>query len=113
MPWRARVSALLPLVGRLRRVVAWLLPPSAPPDQVPVAIAENEPQAELMTQLLHQEGIACNYQSVGGVGLWAPWNPAGPRELIVNASDAARAKDVLSRRGAPDRGSPPDRATSG
>jgi len=88
-------------VGPLRRVAAWLLPPSAPADQVSVAIADNEPQAEMMTQLLDREGIPSNYQSIGGVGLWAPWNPTGPRDIIVNASDAARAKQALSAEGHP------------
>jgi len=79
----------------VHRIVSWLLPPAVPPDQVSVAIAANEPEAEMLSQLLDREGIASTYQSVGGVGLWAPWNPAGPRDIIVNASDAARAKQVL------------------
>ena len=85
-------------MGLLRRAANWLLPPLAP-DQVSVAIAENEPQAEMMSQLLRGEGIPCNYQSIGGVGLWAPWNPIGPRDIIVRASDAARAKQVLTAEG--------------
>lgn len=66
-----------------------------------MAIADNEPQAEMLSQLLRREGIASTYQSIGGVGLWAPWNPTGPRDIIVNASDAARATQVLSTGGHP------------
>lgn len=55
----------------------------------------------MMSQLLQREGIACNYQSVTGVGFWAPWNPTGPREIIVNGRDAAHAKQVLSAAGHP------------
>ncbi len=78
-----------------------LLPPAAPPERVSVAVAENEPQAELMSQLLRREGIPSDYGSIGGAGLWAPWNPIGPRDIIVSASDAARAKEVLSTAGHP------------
>jgi hypothetical protein len=66
-----------------------------------VAVAENEPHADMMSQLLRREGIPSNYQSVHGVGFWAPWNPTGPREVIVNAEDASRAKQVLSVAGHP------------
>lgn len=88
-------------MSRFGRFVAWLLPPSRPPDELSVAVAENEPQAEMMSQLFRREGIPCNYQSVSGVGFWAPWNPTGPREMIVNAADAARAKEVLNAAGHP------------
>jgi hypothetical protein len=90
----------------LHRFVSWLLPPATPPDQVSVAIANNEPQAEMMSQLLHREGIPCTYQSVGGVGLWAPWNPTGPRDIIVNAADATRAMQVLGADGHPHHAEP-------
>src|SRR5882757_1047982 len=109
MLWRAPVSVLLVVMGLLRRVVARLVPPSAPPDQVSVAFADNEPQAEMMSQLLHRERIACNYQdvpsvqNVAGLRVWVTGasNPTSRREIIVNASDAARAKQVLGADGHP------------
>ena len=85
----------------LRRLVNWLVPRSSPSAELVVAVAENEPQAEMMTQLLREAGIPSNYQSIHGVSLWAPWNPIGPREIIVTAADAARAKQILSQAGHP------------
>ena len=109
MLWRAPGSALLLVMGLLRRAVGWLVPPSAPTDQVSVAFADNEPQAEMMSQLLRREGIACNYQdvpsvqNVAGFRVWVTgaWNPTSRREIIVNVSDATQAKQVLSGGGHP------------
>jgi len=84
-----------------RRALELLLPPAAPPDRLVVAVADNEPQAELITQRLRAEGIESLCQTVGGVGFWAPWNPIGPREIIVNARDAERALLVLEAAGHP------------
>ena len=84
----------------LRSLVNWLVPVDKP-QEVAVAVAENEPQAEMMTQLLRMAGIPSNYRSVQGINFWAPWNPTGPREIIVMAADASRARQVLSQEGHP------------
>ena len=73
-----------------------------------MAFADNEFQAEMMSQLLQREGIACTYQdlpgvqNVGGLRVWVtgPW-PTSRREIIVNAADAARATQVLRTDGQP------------
>jgi hypothetical protein len=88
-------------MGVVRRIVDLLAPPAGGPDRLVVAVADNEPQAELITQRLRAEGIESMYQTVGGVGFWAPWNPIGPREIIVNARDAERALLVLDAAGHP------------
>ena len=82
--------------ARLTKLVGWLLPPRRLPDHIAVAVAENEPIAESLSQLLNRNGIPTNFQSVHGAGFWAPWNPTGPREITVRMADAARAKELLS-----------------
>jgi hypothetical protein len=89
-------------VSALGKLWSWLAPPQTAPDEVAVAVAPNEPLAQLMSQRLRSEGIPSNYQSVWGAGFSAPWNPIwSPREIIVNAADAARAKEILATAGHP------------
>jgi hypothetical protein len=80
----------------LRRASAWLLPRSKPPDQVSVAIAGNEAQAEMMSQLLRQAGIPSNYRLVTDASPYPAQSPGARRDIIVNAADAERAASILS-----------------
>ncbi|HEU5243811.1 MAG TPA: DUF2007 domain-containing protein [Gaiellaceae bacterium] len=66
-------------------------------DEVGVTIVGSEPEAELACQLLRTENIACYYRSTSfaagaGDGLASP---GSPREIVVRAADAVRARELL------------------
>jgi hypothetical protein len=67
-------------------------------DEVGVTVVGSEPEAELACQLLRTEKIACyhrptSFAAGAGDGLASP---ASPREIVVCATDAMRAREVLA-----------------
>ncbi|MBA2440683.1 MAG: DUF2007 domain-containing protein [Thermoleophilaceae bacterium] len=64
---------------------------------VRVAIVANEPAADVLCSLLRTEGIRC-MQRVTDVGAGALDGvaPIGSREVLVNAGDAARARELVA-----------------
>lgn len=64
-----------------------------------MGVAENEPMAEMLVKRLREAGIPCYWRSGP---LWPTyWNPSAKRELIINAADFARAKELLRAGGHP------------
>ena len=66
-------------------------------DEVSVTVVGSQPEAELACQLLRMEGIACYsrptaYAAGAGDGLASL---GSPREIVVLAKDAARARELL------------------
>jgi hypothetical protein len=66
-------------------------------DDIAVTVVGSEPEAELACQLLHTEGIVCfyrptNYAAGAGDGLVSG---GAPREIVVRAVDAQRARELL------------------
>jgi Putative prokaryotic signal transducing protein len=66
-------------------------------DEVSVTVVGSEPEAELACSLLRTENIACyhrptSYAAGVGDGLVSAWSP---REVVVRAADAVRARELL------------------
>jgi len=66
-------------------------------DEVAVTVVGSEPEAELACRLLRTENIACyhrptSYAAGVGDGLVSTW---APREIVVRAADAGRARELL------------------
>jgi Putative prokaryotic signal transducing protein len=64
---------------------------------VPVARAGDQPQAEFIANLLLEEGIPCLLRNQ--IGGYSPM--IGPREILVPASGAEAAREVLRARQQP------------
>jgi hypothetical protein len=63
---------------------------------VVVAIAENEPEAELLCNLLRDAGIECGYRDTTPLdSTIEDFIAAGPREILVHPDDLERARAVL------------------
>jgi hypothetical protein len=67
-------------------------------DEVGVTVVGSEPEAELACQLLRTEKIACyhrptSFAAGAGDGLVSL---GSPREIVVRAADAARARELLA-----------------
>ncbi len=61
-------------------------------------IVANEPEAELICQLLRTEGIECFHRmtNAGAGALDGAMGPAGFREVIVHADDLDEARQFLA-----------------
>jgi Putative prokaryotic signal transducing protein len=67
-------------------------------DEVSVTVVGSEPEAELACQLLRTEDIACyhrptSFAAGAGDGLVSL---GSPREIVVRAKDAGRARELLA-----------------
>ena len=67
-------------------------------EDVAVTVVGSAPEAELACQLLRTESIACYHRPTtfaagAGDGLVSL---GSPREIVVRAEDAARAREILS-----------------
>ena len=67
-------------------------------DEVTVTTVGSEPEAELACQLLRTENIACyhrptSFAAGAGDGLVSM---GSPREIVVRAADAGRARELLA-----------------
>jgi hypothetical protein len=64
---------------------------------VVVAVVSTEPEAELLCSLLQSEGISCTQRQTNFAAGASDGVPSGgPREVIVGANDAARARELLN-----------------
>jgi hypothetical protein len=71
-------------------------------DPVRLTIVPNEAAAELACSFLRAEGIRCGHRPTDvGVGAGGGLPTGGPREVLVDPSDLAAARQVLA---AADRG---------
>lgn len=66
----------------------------SPEDLVKVARAENLPQAELLQQVLDDEGVPSVLRRSAGSDV-PEYLAAGPRDVLVPASSAVLAREVL------------------
>lgn len=65
-------------------------------DAVVVAVAENEPEAEMLCNLLRDAGIECGYRDTAPIdSTIEDFTAAGPREILVHADDLDRARALL------------------
>jgi hypothetical protein len=65
-------------------------------DAVVVAVAENEPEAEMLCGLLRDAGIDCGYRDTAALdSTIEDFTAAGPREILVHADDLERARALL------------------
>ena len=67
-------------------------------DEVAVTVVGSEPEAQLACQLLRTENIDCYFRPTSfaagaGDGLVSL---GSPREIVVRAADATRARDLLA-----------------
>jgi hypothetical protein len=67
-------------------------------DEVAVTVVGSEPEAELACQLLRTENIPCYFRATSfaagaGDGLVSL---GSPREIVVRAEDAERARELLA-----------------
>ena len=67
-------------------------------DEVSVTVVGSEPEAELACQLLRTENIDCyhrptSFAAGAGDGLVSL---GSPREIVVRATDATRARELLA-----------------
>ena len=67
-------------------------------DEVAVTVVGSQPEAELACDLLRSENIACyhrptSYAAGAGDGLVSL---GSPREIVVRAEDAGRARELLA-----------------
>jgi hypothetical protein len=69
-------------------------------DLIRVAVVENEPAAELAVSMLAMEGVRAMWRKTDiGAAVWGVGptdGVGGPIEILVQASDAPRAHDLLS-----------------
>jgi hypothetical protein len=66
-------------------------------DEISVTVVGSEPEAELACRLLRTEGIPCyhrptSFAAGAGDGLVSA---GSPREIVVRAQDAGRARELL------------------
>jgi Putative prokaryotic signal transducing protein len=63
---------------------------------VVVAVAENEPEAEMLCNLLRDAGIECGYRDTAPIdSAVEDFIAAGPREILVHPDDLERARALL------------------
>ena len=71
--------------------------PNVADQLIRVAIVANEPAADMLCALLRTEGIRCMRRVTDvGAGALDGVAPTGSREVLVNAADAARARELLA-----------------
>ncbi len=62
-----------------------------------VRVVRSEPEAELLCGLLRSSGITCTHRptNLAAGAMDGATSSFGPREVVVNASDAEEARAVL------------------
>jgi hypothetical protein len=64
---------------------------------VRLTVVANEPEAEMIRQLLATAGIESMHRPTDfAAGALDGWSPAGPRELLVAAADLETARELIS-----------------
>ena len=67
-------------------------------DEVVVTVVSSESEADVVCGLLRSAGIECAYRETEAIdSLLEDFTPAGPREILVRASDLETAKELLAR----------------
>jgi hypothetical protein len=65
-------------------------------DSVVLTVVASEPEAELVCGMLRSAGIACAYRDTQTIDSpLEDFTAAGPREILVHASDLERARELL------------------
>jgi hypothetical protein len=63
---------------------------------VRLTVVGNEIEAETICGLLRTEGIACDHRQTDmGAGAWEATGSGGPREILVEAGDLERARELI------------------
>ena len=66
-------------------------------EDVVVKVVESEPEAEIVCGLLTSAGIDCFYRETDEIdSALEDFTPAGPQEIVVQASDADAARELLA-----------------
>ena len=67
-------------------------------DEVVVTVVSGESEADVVCGLLRSAGIECAYRETEAIdSLLEDFTPAGPREIVVRASDLDAARALLAR----------------
>jgi len=67
-------------------------------DEVVVTVVSSESEADVVCGLLRSAGIECAYRESEAIdSLLEEFTPAGPREILVRASDPDTARELLAR----------------
>ena len=67
-------------------------------DEVVVTVVSDESEADVVCGLLRSAGIECAYRETQAIdSLIEDFTPAGPREILVRASDIDAARELLAR----------------
>jgi hypothetical protein len=68
-----------------------------PGEDVVLMVVSGEPEAEVVCGLLRSEGIDCFYRDTEAIDSpLEDFTAAGPREILVKASDLEAAKELLA-----------------
>jgi len=63
-----------------------------------VTVVSGESEADVVCGLLRSAGIECAYRETEAIdSLLEDFTPAGPREIVVRASDLDAAPELLAR----------------
>ena len=66
-------------------------------EEVVVKVVASEPEAEIACGLLSSAGIDCFYRETDEIdSQLEDFTPAGPQEIVVQASDADAARELLT-----------------
>ena len=69
-----------------------------PNDEVVVTVVSSESEADVVCGLLRSAGIECAYRETEAIdSLLEDFTPAGPREIVIRASDLETARQLLER----------------
>jgi hypothetical protein len=69
-----------------------------PNDEVVVTVVPSESEADVVCGLLRSAKIECAYRETEAIdSLLEDFTPAGPREILVRASDLEAARELLAR----------------
>ena len=67
-------------------------------DEAVVTVVSSESEADVVCGLLRSAGIECAYRETEAIdSLLEDFTPAGPREILVRASDLEAARELLAR----------------
>ena len=67
-----------------------------PNAEVVVTVVSSESEADVVCGLLRSAGIECAYRETEAIdSLLEDFTPAGPREIVIRASDLEAARELL------------------
>jgi hypothetical protein len=69
-------------------------------DEVVLTVVADEPEAEIVCGLLRSAGLECGYRDTEAIDSpLEDFTAAGPREILVHASDVEAARALLAGSG--------------